>query len=238
MSKYLRERNIKNNKFMLALYDENIKGLDPFSKDLTAEQKIRIFRECSLNLWYFLREVIRIPADGANIPYAANIGNITFSYLRSLNKNIIMILPRQNGKTLATIAVDVWNMCFVASNANEVYLNKGKQDAIKNLKLFKDIKDLLPKWMLDNFIVDEKKDIDNQESKLLSKRNNTLRVVSPGSDPDAADKAGRGLTVSNIVFDEFGTPPKLWLKREGGVPVWIDLFVYDYMPLLRQWLIL
>lgn len=203
MSKYLRERKIKNNKFMLALYDENIKGLDPYSKDLTPEQEIRIFRECSLNVWYFLREVIRIPADGANIPYIANIGNITFSYLRSLNKNIIMILPRQNGKTMATIAVDVWNMCFVASNANEVYLNKGKQDAIKNLKLFKDIKDLLPKWMLDNFIVDVKKDIDNQESKLLSKRNNTLRVVSPGSDPDAADKAGRGLTVSNIVFDEF-----------------------------------
>ena len=37
MSKYLRERNIKNNKFMLALYDENIKGLDPYSKDLTPE---------------------------------------------------------------------------------------------------------------------------------------------------------------------------------------------------------
>lgn len=36
-------------------------------------------------------------------------------------------------------------------------------------------------------------------------------------------------TAGNIVFDEFGTPPKLWLKREGGVPVWIDLFVYDYI---------
>lgn len=203
MSKYLRDRNVKNNKFMLTLYDETIQGVDPYRRDLTPEQQVRIFRECSKNLWYFLREVIHVPADGAQVPYIANIGNLTFSYLRSMNKNIILILPRQSGKTLGTIAVDVWNNCFVTTNANEVYLNKGKSDAIKNLKLFKDIKDLLPQWMKDNFICDYKNDIDNQESKLIYKRNNTLKVVSPGSDPDAADKQGRGLTVSNVIFDEF-----------------------------------
>ena len=88
-------------------------------------------------------------------------------------------------------------------NSNEIYMNKGKSDAIKNLKLFKDVKDLLPAWMKDSFICDSKRDIDNQESKLIFKRNNTLKVVAPGADPDAADKQGRGLTVSNIVFDEF-----------------------------------
>lgn len=191
MSKYLRDHNVKNNKFMLTLYDESIQGLDPRSASLTAEQQVRIYRETCRNLWYFLREVIHVPADGAEVPYIANIGNLTFSYLRSMNRNIIMILPRQSGKTLGTIAVDVWTNCFVTSNANEVYLNKGKSDAIKNLKLFKDIKDLLPQWMKDIFICDYKNDIDNQESKLIFKRNNTLKVVAPGSDPDAADKQGR-----------------------------------------------
>lgn len=100
MSKYLREKNVKNNKFMLTLYDETLQGIDPYRRDLTVEQQVRIFRECSRNLWYFLREVIRVPADGAQVPYIANIGNLTFSYLRSINRNIILILPRQSRKDI------------------------------------------------------------------------------------------------------------------------------------------
>jgi len=48
------------------------------------------------------------------------------------------------------------------------------------------------------FIEDPKADIDNQENKLIAKRNNTLKVVSPGSDPDAADKAGR--RINHILY--------------------------------------
>ena len=54
-----------------------------------------------------------------------------------------------------------------------------------------------------NFINDARRDIDNQEKKLVAKNNNTLGVVAPGVDPDAAEKAGRGLTTSNVIFDEF-----------------------------------
>lgn len=93
-------------------------------------------------------------------------------------------------KTMGEIVFDVWNLCLVTKNTNIVYLNKGKGDAVKNLKLFSDVKGLLPEWMLE-MVADPKKDIDNQENKLISKRNNTLKVVAPGSDPDAADKAGR-----------------------------------------------
>lgn len=202
-SKMLRERGVKNNKFMLTLYDETLVGVDPYAKDLTPTQKFAIYRECCRNFWYFIREVVRLPADGADIPYQLNLGNMTLSYLREKNKNIILILPRQHGKTMGEAVFDVWILCFVTKNTNIVYLNKGKNDAIKNVKLFSDIKSLLPQWMLKDYIEDAKNDIDNQESKLLARRNNTIKVVAPGSDPDAADKQGRGLTVSNVIFDEF-----------------------------------
>lgn len=203
ISKELRDKGVKNNKFMLQLNDETLQGVDPYSTNLTPEQQVRIYRECCENIWYFLREVVHVPADGAEVPYLANLGNITMTYLRRLNKSFILVLPRQSGKTLGEVCFDVWNLCFATMNSNEIYMNKGKSDAIKNLKLFKDVKDLLPAWMKDSFICDPKRDIDNQESKLIFKRNNTLKVVAPGADPDAADKQGRGLTVSNIVFDEF-----------------------------------
>lgn len=203
VSKMLRERGVKNNKFMLTLYDPTLVGVDPYDPNLTELQKVSIYRECSINYWYFIREVVHIPADGASIKYEINLGNMTLGYLRIKNKNIILILPRQHGKTLGEVIFEVWNLAFVTKNTNVTYLNKAKGDTIKNLKLFRDVLDLLPHWMLDNFIRDYKNDIDNQENKLLARRNNVLKAVSGGSDPDAADKAGRGLTTSNIIFDEY-----------------------------------
>lgn len=190
IAKILKSKGVKNNKFMLTLYDESLQGIDPYSRNLTTDQQLAIYRECCKNVWYYIREVVRIPQDGAAVNYGLNLGNLTLTYLRNKNKNFVLLLPRQHGKTMGECVFDSWVLCFSARNANIIYLNKGKQDAIKNLKLIKDIKDLLPPWMLDLFIFD-KGDIDNQESKLIKKLNNTIKVVAPGSDPDAADKAGR-----------------------------------------------
>ena len=33
----------------------------------------------------------------------------------------------------------------------------------------------------------------------------------------------------DIIFDEFGTPPRVWLKRKNKISVWIDLLIYDYI---------
>lgn len=99
MSAELRKKGVKNNKFFLALYDEGLVGVDPHSKKLSAEMKVRIYKEICINKWYFLREVIRIPIEGKleGGPYKLNLGNLTFSYLKVKNKNIIEILPRQQG---------------------------------------------------------------------------------------------------------------------------------------------
>lgn len=195
VAKLLRKYNVKNNKEMLILYDEGLQGINPRDKNLSPEMRVRIFREACRNFWYFIREVVLIPADGAEIPYELNLGNYTLSYVKIKNKNFILILPRQHGKTMGEIVFDVWNLCLVTKNTNIVYLNKGKGDAVKNLKLFRDVKNLLPQWMLE-LISDPKGDIDNQENKLIAKRNNTIKVVAPGADPDAADKQGRRILSS------------------------------------------
>ena len=97
ISQMLRRYGVKKNKEMLVLYDESIQGLDPYDKNLTNEQKVAIYIECCSNIWYFLREVVRIPADGADIPYELNLGNYTLTYLKCKNKNQIVVLPRQHG---------------------------------------------------------------------------------------------------------------------------------------------
>ena len=98
VSKKLRDRGVKNNKFMLELKDPTLQGVDPYDPNLTADQKIRIYAECCNNVWYFLREVVLIPNPGKNIHYSANLGNITMTYLRTKNKNFALLLPRQHRK--------------------------------------------------------------------------------------------------------------------------------------------
>ena len=98
VSKVLREKGIKNNKFMLTLYDEGLQNIDPYSKEVenNSELQVRIYKEIFCNVWYYLREIVRIPADGAEISYELNIANATMVFLKLQNRNIIEIICRQH----------------------------------------------------------------------------------------------------------------------------------------------
>jgi len=217
----LKKQNVKNNKFMLALFNEDLIGVDPFSPDLTEAQKIAIYRECSLNKWYYIREIVRVPVDGIieGIKYKLNMGNLTLSYLKSKNVNQITILPRQHGKTLGEIIDDSWILLFSGTNTNIIYSNKEFKDSKKNLKIFKDIRDRLPKYLVE-FVSNKKSDKDNEEYKLIANRNNTLKAMAAANSDDAADKLGRGMTTSNIYFDEFAFLSRNKVIFEAALPAW------------------
>ena len=139
MQKCLKDRGgVKNNKFMLHLFDPSLVGVDPFSPKLTNGQKIAIFKECSMNVWYYMREVVRIPIDGnpEGARYKLNLGNLALSYIKSKNRNQFTILPRQFGKTMGEVIFDTWIMLFAATNTNIIYSNKERKDSVKKLKEF------------------------------------------------------------------------------------------------------
>lgn len=203
ISRVLLSHGVKNNKFMLVLYDETLVGVDPHSDNLTSEQKIRIYREICKNPWYFLREVSRIPVPGKlrGTEYALNLGNCAQSYAYLMNLNFISTLCRQSGKTIGHIALDVWVLNFGATNEAIVYLNKGQADSIENGKRFKDMKNLLPGFLKDMIV--DKTDKDNTEEKYIAKLNNKIHIKSPPNNAESADRTGRGLTVPLIYIDEF-----------------------------------
>lgn len=200
VSNELAKRGVKNHKFMLALYDESLVGVDPYSPNLTLEQKARIFAECSRNLWYFLREVVRIPVAGKSIPYSLNLGNLALTYIKHLNLNSITLLPRQTGKTIGAIVHDLYLFYFVSTNTKFTYANKSFTDSKDNLKRFKDIRDELPDYIKQ--LIMHEKDKDNKESKYSHIRNNELVAKpSPNSFSDA-EKIGRGMSTPIVLMDE------------------------------------
>lgn len=221
VSKQLREKGVKNNKFMLSLYDESLVGVDPYSTELTTEQQIRIYKEICMNRWYYLREVIRIPVPGKaeGISYELNLGNCAQTYAYWRNLNFTSILPRQQGKTLGVISDDSWSMLFGTSNAQLIYLNKSHADSIMNGQRFKNIKNLLPIW-LRNIVLDNKGDKDNSEEKYISKLKNQIQIKSPPSNEEMADKTGRGMTSCLIYVDEFAFINKNKIIYDSMYPAW------------------
>ena len=221
VAKMLKDRGVKNNKFMLQLFDSSLVGVDPFDPKLTNAQKIAIFKECSINVWYYMREVVRIPVDGnpEGARYKLNLGNLALSYIKSKNRNQFTILPRQFGKTMGEIIFDTWIMLFAATNTNIIYSNKERKDSVKNLKSFKDIKESLPQWLTG--FISSKDDKDNEEYKLVANRNNTLKAISAANSDEQADKLGRGMTTSNIYFDEFAFLARNKIIFLAARPAWV-----------------
>lgn len=90
-----RQQGIKNYYFLLQLNNRMLQGVDPYSEDLTNEQKLMIAEECRTNFWYFLREVCRLKPEQA---FKANRGNISFIWNYLNHVTTYMIMPRQQGK--------------------------------------------------------------------------------------------------------------------------------------------
>lgn len=191
MYKILKQLGIKNNKFFLRLYDKTLQGVNPFDEEnLTEEQKVRIYAEVKRNPWYFLREIVRIPVAGGKKRYELHRGNLALSFCMLNSFNSVTLMPRQHGKTISSICIYIWIYYFGTVNSNILFMNKEFPDSKRNLKTFKDIVELMPKYL----IVKSKKDKDNIEEIFNASNGNTLRAMSTAISANEADKKGRGCT--------------------------------------------
>ena len=98
---------IKNNKFFLILYDRDLAGVNPRDPNLNEMMKAKVLRECMVNFWYFIREVVIIPQAGASTSggakYKLHRGNLALNFGFILNWNMFLELPRQHGKTISVL---------------------------------------------------------------------------------------------------------------------------------------
>lgn len=198
---FLKEKGIKNNKFFLALYDKDLENIDPRAANLPKEIKAKIITECRVNPWYFFREVVRIPVPGGDIPYELHRGNLALNYLSLNNIDTIVLMPRQHGKTIGAVVLFVWLFFFGTKNTTVTFMNKKYSDAQVNLKRFKNIVELLPKWM-----VEARSPREDQESSTtfsrMTRLKNVITAMPAATSPEDADKLGRGLTMPCWYFDE------------------------------------
>lgn len=102
-AKLLQTMGIRNWKFMLCLYDPGLKNVDPHaindSNDPTGSIRERIAVEAYRNIWYYIRECVRIPVEGGvPIPYELHRGNLAMTWCFANSIDFSATQPRQTGK--------------------------------------------------------------------------------------------------------------------------------------------
>lgn len=144
----LKQLDVINNEFMLELHNEELLNIDPFSPDLTDQEKSAIIKECTINPWYFLREIVRIPNNGELKPFELNQGNTAMLYLFFNGINTAVCLPTMCGKTTSALCGILWYYNFI-DNQNILFGNKTLEESIDNLDIFNTIQYTLPDYIQD-----------------------------------------------------------------------------------------
>ncbi|AXH70782.1 terminase large subunit [Vibrio phage BONAISHI] len=198
---------IKNHLFPLALYQPALKGVDPFSPDLTIQQHAMITAECKHNPWYFFREVSRVPAGGGDpIQFRASRANIAMYWSFFNHIDYSNIQPRQCGKSVAADVLNNWLLNLAAYNVNIQLYTHSRSLRAENIARLKKIRDTLPGFM--NYY-DPRRDADNTEMlTCLALKNKYLTAVAQ-KDKDQAHNLGRGMTVPIFQGDEIPFCPNL-----------------------------
>lgn len=211
----LKAKGIKNNKFFLVIYDPGLMGVDPRDPQLPFEMKKRVLRECQINFWYFIREVVRIPTEGGEVGggkrYKLHRGNLAMNYLFIMNYDMFVDLPRQHFKTFSALCWYLWVFNFGTSNTKMMFINKKHEDSKKNLKDIKTIRESLPSYLQMDAAFDingKKIRVPNTAETLQHPINHNIIKTLPAARTKAmADGAGRGATMAIQYYDEFAFMP-------------------------------
>ena len=196
----LKQMGIKNNKFFLILLDKDLAGIDPHNlQDNSTELKLRIAQEAKLNPWYCFRSLIRIPATGTDgTPFELSRANLSMIWLFFNHIDNLIIIPRQLGKTIASISITSVVLYVIGEHLEFAMLTKDATLRKANVGRLKDIRDCYPKW----FIHKQRSDTDNTEALSYTTLGNKYTTFLGQKSISGAEKLGRGMTVPSQHWDE------------------------------------
>lgn len=208
---------IKNNKFFLKLYDRDLQGVKVYEDVLNLEMQLKIFLECLINPYYWLREVCRIPQDGKPIipgggsEFIADRNNIAswYCYLNGIDHYDSK--SRQLGKTQNAVAQINYAFHYGSMSSTTLFFSKDFPLAKQNLYRLKCQRDMLPKWMQMRISYKEGGGVDKGQDSITQMRNpitnNIIKVMPKATSLDNAIKMGRGETASQYWDDEYDFTP-------------------------------
>ena len=212
-----REMGIKNHMFMLALVNPALQGVDPYDYDnLTVEQQVAIGVECSINPWYFFREIARAPAESGadSVMVEGNRGNIALFWTFFNHILIILIQIRQTGKSFNVDLLMTLLLNFICRDTKINLLTKDDDLRRKNIQRLKNIAEELPLYLQQK----TRDDANNGEEISIKSLGNYYNTHVPQMSEKRALLMGRGLTSSIFHIDEPPFQPNIRIALKAALP--------------------
>lgn len=208
---WLKSQGREKNKFFLMLYDTALANINPRDPNLNDHWKARVLRECCVNEWYFLREVLRIPDTGGEVGGGAQFrldrGNLALLFCLQHNWNAFLEEPRQFGKTTGAIAHYLWVFNFGTRNSKMMFIHKKHDGSKENLQRLKDMRAALPSYLrMDQRIDDNGKRLkatDNATTLEHLFNGNKITTMPGARNASNANNLGRGATMPIHWYDEY-----------------------------------
>lgn len=199
-AKLLKKMGVENHLFPLQLHNKELLGLDPYSKNLSFEQQLMISLECKQNPYYFFREVLRAPGGDNELffRFKANRGNMALIWTFFNHITIILLQPRQTGKSFSTDGIMTYLLNIRCTNTEITLVTKDDTLRASNLERLKSIESELPYYLR----IRSRDDISNTEELTVKALGNKYKGHLPNKSPKMANKVGRGLTTPVFQFDE------------------------------------
>lgn len=214
MARLYKEMGVRNHAWPLALLHPALQGVDPFSPDLTAVEKVLIRLECTMNPWYVYREIMRLPGSGNKpIRYRANRGNLAMMFAYFCHMDAALIQPRQTHKSGSTDCLWIDIMDLRATNTTIYLITKDAQLRQANIERLKGIRSYIPDYL--HTVTRE--DTDNQQELTNKFRNNKFRTGVGRSSESSANNLGRGMTAANFHNDEGPFTPWIGVTLEAAL---------------------
>lgn len=207
--KQLELLGVKNNEFFLLLLNPRLQGVDPHDPNISPEVAMMVIEECQLNFFYYLREVVRIPQQGAGtVMFELDRATLAAAYCFINDINFYLIKPRQTGKSVGLCAFLSWAFKFGITNGGFAFYANKEKNSKANLKRMKTYIGLLPSYMAN--MGTEMRD---GSGKMIRKTNNIKRYYEPvtGNTADVmncaiseetAEELGRGDSHNFEFYDE------------------------------------
>lgn len=210
---------VENYNFMLCLYDIDLIGVDPHSlNDETDPGRImrkKVARECRRNMWYILREVVQVRSQGGTtIPYQASRGNIMMTWCFMLSLNFFVMMPRQTGKSMGASILYAAVLYIFGENMTLGIFNQNAKLRLANIGRIVACRDYFPDYLR---VETKNGDKTNSEGLVYAHRKNELITMIAQSDPIAADTGARGLSIGNMMWDEFGLGENIAISHPVGM---------------------
>ena len=198
-----------------------VQDLDPFDENLTQEQIGYLVLEANDNVWFYAREIVRVPAKGAPKPYRLYLHRAAHAtiwcYIHSFDVELCQ--PRQTYKTTTATALIQHAFIYNQNNINIPYLHIKDADSTRNAGMLRDYVEAGPKWA--NPWVTWKKP-PGLKSLKYDAHGTTIAVKASSDSPDKARDILRGDTLFVAFIDEWEYIPYIDNVVEGCSPAMVS----------------